>query len=389
MGTNYASKLSEFIKSEQSSGVLLICCVTFSLIIANSSIGLPFQRLLSSEIGFHSDLIHLKFSLLNWINDGLMAIFFFFIGLEIKQELIDGHLSSFKKASVPVLAALGGALIPALIFMFLNHGTVTHIGWGIPMATDIAFALGILSLLGKIIPAALKVFLSTLAVVDDLLAILIIAIFYTTALNWNYLLAAIGIFLFLIALNKLGIIHLTFYVIPGLVMWYFIHHSGIHATIAGVLTALAIPSGSTNSSPLKKAAHSLATPVTFIIMPLFAIANTNIQFESAMITDILSMLGLGIIIGLVFGKPIGIILFSWLAVKLKIGALPEKISWKHILGIGLLAGIGFTMSIFISFISFGGSIYNLEAKFSILISSILAGIFGFVYLKKVLKDTVS
>jgi NhaA family Na+:H+ antiporter len=375
---------SEFIKSEQAGGVILIVCVAASLIIANTAAHEGFARLLAYTFGYESAGIHLKYSLLNWINDGLMAVFFFLIGLEIKNEMIDGHLSSFKIAAVPIFAAVGGAIVPSLIYFAFNHGQTTNAGWAIPMATDIAFALGVLSLLGKLVPSSLKVLLSTLAVVDDLLAIVIIAIFYSTTLHWLYLAIALGIFLLLLLMNKLGVKHLAFYLIPGIVLWYFIHHSGIHATIAGVLTALAIPVSSKKGPVLSKLAHQLNTPVNFIIMPVFALANTNIHFEATMVNGVFGILGLGIILGLLFGKPVGVMLFAWLTVKLKIGALPDQLSWKHIAGMGILAGIGFTMSIFISLLSFGNSAYNTEAKFAILIASVVAGVVGFVYLKSVL-----
>lgn len=374
----------EFIRSEQASGVILIGCVVVSLLIANSSANVGFTKLLSYQFGYESSAIQLKYSLLNWINDGLMAVFFFLIGLEIKNEIIGGHLSSFKIAAVPIFAAVGGAIVPAFIFFLFNQGKTTASGWAIPMATDIAFALGVLALLGKLVPPALKVLLSTLAVVDDLLAIVIIAAFYSTTLHWLYLGMALGLFLLLLLMNKLGVKHLAFYIIPGIILWYLIHHSGIHATIAGVLTALTIPVSSKRGPVLEKLAHSLATPVNFVIMPLFALANTNIHLQGSMAQGVAGVLGLGIILGLLFGKPIGVMLFAWLSVKLKIGSLPQQITWKHIAGMGILAGIGFTMSIFISFLSFGSSEYDIDAKFAILIASLLAGIIGFVYLKRVL-----
>ncbi|MDB5115002.1 MAG: nhaA [Mucilaginibacter sp.] len=371
----------KFIRSEQASGVILIVCVIISLLIANSSANGWFKKLLMFEFGYESAAVHLNYSVLNWINDGLMAIFFFLIGLEIKKEIIDGHLSDFKIAAVPIFAAIGGAIIPAIIFFSLNYGTVTAKGWAIPMATDIAFALGVLALLGKLMPPALKVLLSTLAVVDDLLAIVIIAAFYSGTMHWFYLLISFGIFLLLLLLNKLGVKHLAFYIIPGIILWYFIHHSGIHATIAGVLTALAIPANSKNGSILDKLAHGLTIPVNFIIMPLFALANTNIHFEANMMNGVASALGLGIILGLLIGKPVGVMLFAWISVKFKIGSLPDLVTWKHIAGMGLLAGIGFTMSIFISLLSFGSSAYDIQAKFAILIASAIAGVAGFIYLR--------
>ena len=380
--------IENLIYSGQAGGALLILCVIISLIIANTFVNEPFKNLMAIKLGFDTPAIHLKYSLLNWINDGLMAIFFFLIGIEIKQEITDGHLSNFKIASVPIFAAFGGALLPAIIYAVLNHNSDTAAGWGIPMATDIAFALAVLSLVGKLVPAALRVLLSTLAVVDDLFAILVIAIFYSSDIDWKNLCIAAGIFIVLLIFNKLGIQKVVFYIIPGVLMWYFIHHSGIHATIAGVLTALTIPSGS-RGSILKKLEHSLAIPVGFIIMPLFALANTNIHFEAAMISGVAGTLGLGIIIGLVVGKPVGIMLFSLLSVKFNIGKLPKGIVWAHIVGIGLLAGIGFTMSIFISLLSFGDSLFGAEAKFAILIASVLSGIGGFVYLKRVITNKKS
>ena len=376
--------LTAAFNPESLSGVILIACVVLSLLIANSPLGKYFEAFLAETFG----LGHLQLSVLSWVNDGLMAIFFFLIGLEIKQEMIDGHLSSFKKASVPVFAAIGGALIPAFIYVLLNKGTSTAAGWGIPMATDIAFALAVLSLLGKLVPPSLKAFLSTLAVVDDLLAIVVIAIFYSDGLSWHNLMLASGIFLLLLVMNKLGVKQVLFYIIPGMVMWYFVHHSGVHATIAGVLTAIAIPYRSKKGSPLKELAHKLVVPVNYIIMPVFALANTNIHFDATMFSGIVSPLGIGIIIGLILGKPVGVMLASWLSVTLKIGTLPHKVSWQLIAGVGVLAGIGFTMSIFISFLSFGDSIHNTEAKLSILIASILAGALGYAYLKRSLKTRI-
>jgi Na+:H+ antiporter, NhaA family len=366
-------KITTFLKSESLSGIILIGCVLVSLIIANSPAGDGFQRLLATEI--------FDLSILNWINDGLMAIFFFLVGLEIKHEMLDGHLSSFKKAAVPVFAAIGGALVPAAIYACLNAGSPGAKGWGIPMATDIAFALGVLSLLGKIVPPALKAFLSALAVVDDLLAIIVIAIFYATDIHWLNMAIAIGIFLMLLVMNKAGIKRIAYFVIPGLAMWYFIHHSGVHATVAGVLTALAIPNKAKKGSPLKSLAHSLNKPVNYIIMPLFALANTNIRFTSEMLAGVGSVLSLGIILGLVLGKPIGVMLASWLSVKTKVGKLPNGFARKHVLGVGLLAGIGFTMSIFMSFLSFGNSLHDAQAKLSIMLASLIAGVSGYFYLK--------
>lgn len=375
-------------KSGVLGGVILFTCVIISLIIANSSIGKSFENLLNYEVGYESESVHLKYSILLWVNDGLMAVFFLLVGLEIKKELVSGELSSPKKAALPILAAVGGVVFPALIYTLFNRGLDTSGGWGIPMATDIAFALAVISMLGKNVPISLKVFLAALAIVDDLMAILVIAIFYSTGLSFTYLLYAAAIFILLIILNKMGVKNLLFYLVPGLFIWYFIHHSGIHATIAGVLVAMAIPNNVLNGdeSPLEKLEHSISLPVNYMIMPLFALANTNIEFVDGMVEGLFTPLGLGIIGGLMVGKPIGITLISWIAVKLNIGSMPDKSNWKQVIGVGLLAGIGFTMSIFISILSFmGQDLILAEAKFSILIASLLSGILGSILLISVNK----
>lgn len=374
-----------FFKSTSIGGIVLLVCVLISLLIANSPAGPTFDKFLVTEIGTNIAGIHLRYPVLLWINDGLMAIFFLLVGLEIKRELIEGELSSLKKASLPILAALGGVIAPAMIYFAFNTHTETAGGWGIPMATDIAFAIAIISMLGKRAPSSLKIFLSALAIVDDLMAILVIALFYSTDIHYTYLLYAFGIFIFMMLLNKLKVKNLAAYLVPGLFIWYFIHHSGVHATIAGVLTAFAIPTTpDATESPLEKLEHILVNPVNFIIMPIFALANTNIRFESGMLEGLTTVLGLGIIAGLVIGKPFGITLFSWIAVKLGIAKMPKHASWLHIIGVGMLGGIGFTMSIFIALLSFAGKDLILsEAKFSILTASIIAGIMGYVWLSQV------
>jgi Na+:H+ antiporter, NhaA family len=370
-----------FLKSQQVGGVILILCVFISLFIANSSLGSGFETFLGSSFGFSNQTIQLEYSISLWINDGLMAIFFLLVGLEIKREIIEGELSSPKKAAMPIFAAIGGMLFPAVIYTLFNSGTPTVHGWGIPMATDIAFALGVISLLGKRVPASLKIFLAALAIADDLGAILVIAIFYTNELHWMQLFYSAGILVLLILMNRFGVKRLFFYIIPGIFLWYFIHHSGIHATIAGVLLALTIPTNpEKDASPLEKLEHIIVKPVNFIIMPIFALANTNIQFESKMIDGLTSPLGLGIILGLAVGKPIGVVLFSWLSVRIGLAKLPNSANWKHIFGLGLLAGIGFTMSIFIALLSFSNPEYKIEAKFAILVGSILSGIAGYLFL---------
>lgn len=372
----------DFLKSGFAGGIILLACVVISLIIANSSFGETFENFLSREVGFENNYVHLRYSILLWINDGLMAIFFLLVGLEIKRELVEGELSSVKKAALPILAAIGGAILPAFIFIAFNKNETTSAGWGIPMATDIAFAIAIITLLGKRVPASLKIFLAALAIVDDLLAILVIAFFYSADLHFNYLLYAFAIFGFLIVFNRLRIQNLAVYLIPGLFIWYFVHKSGIHATIAGVMVAMTLPTTDDDvESPLEKLEHLLLRPVNFIIMPIFALVNTNIKFEPEMLGGIFTPLGLGIILGLCLGKPIGILLISKLAVKLGISTLPNQTTGWHIFGVGMLAGIGFTMSIFIALLSFAGNNLLLsEAKFSILVASVLSGVLGSLFL---------
>jgi NhaA family Na+:H+ antiporter len=384
--TNYFRK---FLHSSQSSGIVLIVCVGLSLLIANSSMGASFQQLLDQKIG--TEIFQLNYSLSIWINDGLMAIFFLLVGLEIKREIIEGELSTFKSASLPIVAALGGMVVPAMIYYAFNHGTDYAKGWAIPMATDIAFSLAIISMLGKKVPLSLKIFLAALAIVDDLGAIVVIAIFYTDQIHWIYL-GLSGLTVAILALlNFLNVKKIYLYLIPGIFLWYFMHHSGIHATIAGVLLAFTIPTNisTTEISPLEKLEQKLHLPVNFIIMPLFALANTNIRFKEGMVDGLFSNFGYGIILGLILGKIIGINLFSWIFIKLKISSLPDKSSWSQMLGAGLLAGIGFTMSIFIALLSFRNhpEIQD-EAKFAILVASVISGIAGYYLLKLVGKRKI-
>lgn len=373
---------AHFFQSSSSGGILLLICVFVSLVIANTGLGAYFNEFLAYSAGYETASLHLRYPILMWINDGLMAVFFLLVGLEIKREVIEGELSSVRQAVLPVLAALGGVAVPALIyFLFNGQDPETAKGWGIPMATDIAFALGILSLLGDKVPSGLKIFLAALAIVDDLIAILVIAIFYSSKLHFLYLGYAGALFILLMVFNRIGVKNLFFYLVPGAVMWYFIHHSGIHATIAGVLVALTLPTNEEDTdSPLEKLEHALTRPVNFIIMPVFALANTNIAFESEMVQGLTGNVGLGIILGLLLGKPTGIFVMSWLSVKIRAADLPSETTWIHVLGLGLLGGIGFTMSIFIALLSFSQQAFQNEAKFAILIASMLAGISGFLLL---------
>ncbi len=384
--TDYFKK---FIHNSQSSGILLILCVAVSLLIANSSLGPAFQNLLDKKIG--TEMFQLNYPISIWINDGLMAIFFLLVGLEIKREIIEGELSSLKNASLPIVAAVGGMVVPALIYFLFNNGTEYANGWAIPMATDIAFSLAIISLLGKGVPLSLKIFLTALAIVDDLGAIMVIAIFYTDQIHWNYMGLSGLMVALLVALNFFNVKKHIFYLIPGVLLWYFMHHSGIHATIAGVLLAFTIPTNvsSTEISPLEKLEQQLHLPVSFLIMPLFALANTNITFKAGMVDGLFSSLGYGIILGLFLGKLVGINLFSYIFVKLKISNLPLNSTWPQMIGTALLAGIGFTMSIFIALLSFKGhpEIQD-EAKFAILMASLISGISGYLILKNFRKKTV-
>lgn len=367
---------NDFFESEKTSGIILILCTIASIAIANSNSGADY-------LGLWHDTIALKYSLEQWINDGLMAIFFLLIGLEIERELYIGELSVPQNASLPIIAAIGGMVIPVLLHFLLNSGTASQRGAGIPMATDIAFALGVLALLGDRVPVSLKVFLAALAIIDDLGAILVIALFYQSDFSLLYFALALGVYAGLLVLNRLGVNKLTAYLIPGIFMWYFMLQSGVHATIAGVLLAFAIPfRNGDEESPSYKLQHFLHRPVAFIIMPLFALANTGIALTEDWVPGLVTSNSLGIFAGLFLGKPLGIVLFSLLAVKLGLSQLPEDVRWNHIIGAGFLGGIGFTMSIFITLLAFGNPEIVQSSKISILVSSLLAGTVGYIILSR-------
>lgn len=369
----------DFFESEKASGLVLITFTLISLLITNSDFGAAYTHLWETNFAGHS--------IEHWINDGLMTIFFLLIGLELEREIYKGELSQIKDALLPIFGALGGMIVPAALFLLFNFGTNTQSGAGIPMATDIAFALGILSLLGNRVPTSLKVFLTALAVIDDLGAIIIIAVFYTKTLLWSNLLIALGIFIILLTLNRIKIHSLIPYLVGGVFMWYFMLHSGVHATITGVLLAFAIPFGDgSEKSPSYILQHFLHKPVAFVIMPIFALANTAIIIGSDFNTMITQNYSLGIALGLIIGKPIGIIGSLFVAVKLKLCQLPNEINWKSVLGIGCLAGIGFTMSIFITLLAFENETIINNSKFIILLSSLIAGFIGFMILKVTLKE---
>lgn len=372
--------LRRFMESEKSGGLTLIVCTLISILLANSSIGEGYRGFWDTPAGSHT--------IADWINDGLMALFFLLVGLELLQEIYEGELSNIKRAMLPISGALGGMLIPASIYMYLNFGTDTHAGFGIPMATDIAFALGVLSLLGNRVPVSLKVFLTALAVIDDLGAIIVIAIFYTTSLSFVSLGIALGMFILLLVLNKkFHVTNMIPYIIGGITMWYFMLHSGVHATIAGVLLAITIPFRKADPTCLSnKMQHALHYPIAFFVLPLFALANTAMLIEGNWDESIGEPFALGILLGLIVGKPIGITLFSFLSVKTGLCALPRGVKWKGIIGAGMLGGIGFTMSIFITLLAFKGNMHYInESKLMILLASLTSGIIGYTWLNFILK----
>ncbi len=372
---------SEFFRSEKSGGLLLIFCTVVSLVLTNIY---PAN---------YADIWIFPFAghtITHWINDGLMTIFFLLIGLELEREIYIGELSVLKNALLPMFAALGGMLVPAGIFLLFNTEGQASAGAGIPMATDIAFALGVLSMLGNRVPVSLKVFLTALAVIDDLGAIIVIAVLYTNTLNIVSLSIAMGIFAMLLVLNRSGIHTLWPYLMGGGFMWYFMLNSGVHATITGVLLAFAIPFGDggekSSSYVLQRFLHR---PVAYFILPVFALANTCIIIQPDSFQALGSSISLGIIAGLLIGKPAGIILFSYLTTVVKISSLPDDVKWPHLMGAGMLAGIGFTMSIFITLLAFEDAMTIDLSKMSVLVASLIAGILGFLWLKKTLPQNVS
>lgn len=414
-------------KSESFAGVLLLCCALLAMIVANSSLSEIYATLWKSKIGFDINGIFIGMSLEHWINDVLMAFFFLVVGLEIKREVLFGELAGFKRAALPVIAALGGMVGPGLIYYTLNAGTLSAQGFGIPMATDIAFALGVLSVLGKRVSISVKVFLVSLAVADDLGAIIVIALFYSSGLSFSWLVVAAGIIVVLLILNKMGVKALMPYMILGVLLWVAVHNSGIHATIAAVALAFTIPVSpkidtlsfmekiknavshfqeaeknkdgillqseqvealhhlaqhkNAVQNPLVRLEHLLAPYSSFLIMPIFAFANAGVSIGSN-INFSIDHVFLGILFGLVLGKPIGIFTFTFLAEKLGIAARPQGVSWVEIFGAGALGGIGFTMSIFVTNLAFSGEhalVATDVAKISILIASFTAGILGSIF----------
>ncbi|PAF50886.1 Na+/H+ antiporter NhaA [Helicobacter sp. 13S00401-1] len=418
---NLKGALYNFVKSESFGGVFLFVCGVLAIVVANSPIKDLYHEFFHGDLGLSFHGVFYGFSLHHWINDVLMAFFFLMVGLEIKKEILFGELNGFQKAAFPVMAAIGGMIAPGLIYFLLNKGTGSYHGFGIPMATDIAFALGVMMMLGKNVPTSLKLFLVTLAVADDLGAILVIAIFYTNDLNLVWLGISVAITIILIIMNKVGIKSLLLYLFVGIFLWFSVHFSHIHATIAAVVLAFCIPTTSkkdfkffslklkqaakispeTNSvllddeknhalhvlrnssrevqSPLLRLEHILAPWSAYFIMPIFAFANAGVTINSNFNLEI-DHIFLGILLGLVVGKPLGIIITTFLCEKLHIAKRPEGISWMHILGAGMLAGIGFTMSIFVSNLAFVPEDSKDLAKISILIASLASGIIGSIFL---------
>ena len=364
----------EFINDSRSIGIVLLACTIISLIVTNIGGGENFLNFWEQDFHFFEPL-HLPHSLLHWINDGLMAVFFLLVGMEIKREMLEGELSSLKKSLLPISGALGGMIVPAIIFVLFTSGTIFSKGWGIPMATDIAFSLGIASLLGKKVPMGLKIFLTALAIIDDLGAIIVIAVFYGSAIHLFSLAACLLIVIIILILNKRKVPFGFVHIILGLLLWYFMFNSGIHATVAGVLFAALIP-----VKKLKDLENSLHHPVYFIIMPIFAMANTAIIIPAGGISILNGGLPWGIMLGLLIGKPVGIVLASWLMVKSKFAELPSETGWYKMIGAGMLAAIGFTMSIFIATLAFADREHQDISKIAVLAASFTAMITGFIWL---------
>jgi NhaA family Na+:H+ antiporter len=420
--------MQEFIHNSASSGIVLMIATILALVIANSPLAAAYEKLLHTYIGVSFGSYQLKYSLLHWINDGLMVIFFFLVGLEIKRELFVGELSNLRAALLPIVAALGGVIVPALLYTLCNINGPGKVGWAIPMATDIAFALGLLAILGSRVPFGLKVFLTAVAIVDDLMAVLVIALFYSSGINFTALSIGFGLLGLLLLANLFGIRTIVLYVILGVLVWLAFLQSGIHATIAGVLVAWTIPARNRIDpahfvaqardilnqfeqspmepsrmltdeaqqhavihleevcedvqAPLQKMEHSLHFWVQFIIMPVFALANAGVTFSLGSITGTSTMVPVGIILGLVVGKPVGLLVASWLAVRTGIAELPSGVEWRHMVGVGFLAGIGFTMSLFIASLGFGESALLDAAKTGILLASLVAGTMGYLLLRR-------
>jgi len=380
--------IEEFIQKESASGILLILATVLALLFSNTLLSPLYQSFLHIPVEIRVGSLSLDKSLYHWVNDGLMAIFFLLVGLEVKREALAGHLSSMRQIALPVFAAVGGMLIPALIYLAFNANTPVAVnGWAIPTATDIAFALGILSLLGKRVPVSLKIFLMALAIIDDLGAIVIIAVFYTTDLSMLSVMVALISLTCLIALNLFGVTKKAAYFIIGTILWISVLKSGVHATLAGVALAFTIPLSGTDEhgrpvSPLKDTEHYLHPWVAFFILPLFAFVNAGVNVTQISVSQMAGSVPLGIMLGLFIGKQLGVFGFSWLAIKLKLAQLPEGSNWKQLYGVSVLTGIGFTMSLFIVSLAFDDdAMFQYTDKLAILVGSCLSGIIGYLVLK--------
>ena len=379
---NYLSKpFKWFFKLEAASGLVLLFAAIVALIISNSNLSEIYFTTLNKYLFIGINNFGLKLSVIHWINDALMAIFFFFVTLEIKREFLQGELSNIKQALLPIIAAVGGMLVPALIYVFINLGdSATLNGWAIPSATDIAFSLGVLSLLGKRVPISLKVFLTALAIIDDLGAIVIIALFYSGDLSIKYLILMLLAFIFLLLINRFNIRKFLPYLIVGIFLWDFTHNSGIHATIAGVLLAMTIPHRKKEKdfSLLIKVEHAISPYVAFGIMPLFAFANAGVSLEGLSFESLLNKVPLGILLGLFIGKQLGVFLFSYVSIKTKIAQMPNNSNWFNLYGVGVLTGIGFTMSLFVGNLAFVDNIQYMDGvKIGVLTGSLLSTLFGY------------
>lgn len=381
------SLVREFLKLESAGGLLLVIATILALVMKNSAYSDWYAALLNTPVNVAIGEFQIAKPLLLWINDGLMAVFFFIVGLELKREFLEGELSNRSQIVLPAFAATGGMLVPAAIYAYINWGhPVTMNGWAIPAATDIAFALGVLALLGPRVPVSLKLFLMALAILDDVGAIIIIALFYTTELSTLSLTTA-GICLFLlIFLNKRGVTHLPIYLFIGAIMWASVLKSGVHATLAGVFLAFTIPlrdAEDPRHSPLRQLEHELHPSVVYVILPLFAFANAGVPLAGMTIKALLEPVSLGIILGLFVGKQLGVFSFAWLAIKLKLATLPDKVSWTQLYGAAVLCGIGFTMSLFIASLAFEheGQEYIRQVRLGILVASLMAAVAGYLLLR--------
>jgi len=420
-----------FAQAESASGIVLLACAALALVWSNSAWSHSYTRLWELTVTMGGAGWGVSMTLQDWINDGLMAVFFFLVGLEIKREFLVGDLSSVRHAALPMAAALGGMVVPAALYAVINRGTAGGPGWGIPMATDIAFALGVLALVGSRVPAGLRVLLAALAIVDDLGAVLVIAVFYNAGLGWGNLIIAGGILALLVGCNAAGVRHGGIYALLGVGLWLALLHSGVHATIAGVLLAAVVPArtridedefllcgrealdeferacgpattvltnpaqqeaiarleelGDQAQAPLVTLEQQLRTLVAFVIMPLFALANAGVPLGGHTRGALATHVTIGVMLGLVFGKPIGITLFSWLAVRSRVAALPSGVSWRAVHSLSWLGGVGFTMSLFIAGLAFGASPLLQSAKLGILSSSVIAGIIGWMLLRMSLR----